>query len=302
MENKSLQIMPINELKEMAQAVCKGGLFASIASPEAALTLMLICQSEGLHPIQALKRYHIIKGRPSMRSDAMLAEFQRQGGCVEWLERTDAVCKAAFSHSQGGRVEVEWTIEMARAAGLTANDTWKKYPRQMLTARVISEGVRTVLPGVVAGIYTPEEVADMIDVTPEQKKQNKPVGSVEKAAKDKIPAKPAEAKPAATESQEKTLVEKVEEAKTKPAEFEPEDASVIIEPIPEVKPADKPKKSAVEMANELKEIRALAIAAGAKNQEEIKDLVVCILGEEIESSHLMTDAQRSIVIDALKKM
>jgi hypothetical protein len=30
----------------------------------------------------------------------------------------------------------------------------------MLTARVISEGVRTVLPAVVTGVYTPEEVSD----------------------------------------------------------------------------------------------------------------------------------------------
>ena len=31
----------------------------------------------------------------------------------------------------------------------------------MLRARVISEGIRTVYPGVVVGVYTPEEVSDM---------------------------------------------------------------------------------------------------------------------------------------------
>src|SRR5207253_3013162 len=44
--------------------------------------------------------------------------------------------------------------------GLAGKDNWKNYPRQMLTARVISEGIRTVLPGVVAGVYTPEENQD----------------------------------------------------------------------------------------------------------------------------------------------
>jgi hypothetical protein len=50
---------------------------------------------------------------------------------------------------------------MAERAGLTKNPTWKQYPRQMLRARVISEGVRAVFPGVAVGLYTSEEVQDM---------------------------------------------------------------------------------------------------------------------------------------------
>jgi hypothetical protein len=66
-----------------------------------------------------------------------------------------------FSHPQGGSVEIEWTLDMAMAAGLTKNPTWKSYPRQMLRARCISEGIRTVYPGVTVGTYTPEEAEDM---------------------------------------------------------------------------------------------------------------------------------------------
>ena len=57
-------------------------------------------------------------------------------------------------------LEIEWTMDRAKAAGLTGKQTWKQYPRQMLRARVISEGIRTVYPGVAVGIYTPEEVND----------------------------------------------------------------------------------------------------------------------------------------------
>ena len=42
----------------------------------------------------------------------------------------------------------------------------------MLRARVISEGIRTVYPGCIAGTYTPEEVMDMPaekDITPQPK-------------------------------------------------------------------------------------------------------------------------------------
>ena len=147
------------DLDRMATWVVESRLFA-VPTKQAAATLMLLCQAEGLHPINALRRYHIIEGRPSMRADAMLAEFQRQGGRVEWAERTDMRVEATFEHNSGGCVTVAWTMADANRAGLAGRGNWNKYPRQMLTARVISEGVRTVLPGVVAGVYTPEEVAD----------------------------------------------------------------------------------------------------------------------------------------------
>jgi hypothetical protein len=54
------------------------------------------------------------------------------------------------------------------AAGLASKDVWRQYPRQMLRSRVISEGVKTVYPGVAVGVYTPEEVQDF-DVKPPTK-------------------------------------------------------------------------------------------------------------------------------------
>jgi hypothetical protein len=155
----STELMTLSDVRELAIDVASSKLFP-VKTKEEAFTLMMICQSEGLHPMQALKRYHIISGRPSMRADAMQAEFQRQGGRVRWISRSDTSVSAEFSHEVGGTITVEWTFEMAKKANLLGNQTWQKFPRQMLTARVISEGVRTVLPGVVSGLYTPEEVQD----------------------------------------------------------------------------------------------------------------------------------------------
>jgi hypothetical protein len=125
------------------------------------MALMLIAQAEGLHPAIAARDYHVINGRPALRADAMLARFQAAGGKVEWGEYTDTKVVGKFSHPSGGSVEVAWTTKMAESAGLTRNPTWKSYPRQMLRSRCISEGIRTVFPGVVVGTYTPEEVEDM---------------------------------------------------------------------------------------------------------------------------------------------
>jgi hypothetical protein len=159
MSNQLAVLIPVSDVERMAVAVAKSGLFG-VNTPDQALALMLVAQSEGRHPASAAKEYHIIKGRPSLKADAMLARFQQAGGSITWDERTDVKVSATFSHPQGGKVPITWTIEDAKRAGLANGDNWKKYPRQMLSARVISEGVRAVYPSVVSGLYTPEEVQD----------------------------------------------------------------------------------------------------------------------------------------------
>ena len=149
----------VSDVKVMAEAAAKSGLFG-MKTPEQALALMMLCQAEGIHPMKAVAEYHIIQGRPALKADAMLARFLRAGGAVKWNRLDDKEVSATFTHPQTGEVTINWTMEMAKNAGLTGKDTWKQYPRQMLRSRVISEGVRTMYPGVADGIYTPEEVQD----------------------------------------------------------------------------------------------------------------------------------------------
>ena len=48
------QLIPVNEVQTMAIAVAKSGLFG-MKTPEQALALMLVAQSEGLHPARAAR-------------------------------------------------------------------------------------------------------------------------------------------------------------------------------------------------------------------------------------------------------
>lgn len=149
------------DVMQMAEVVVKSGLFPQFRTRESAAALMLLCRAKGLDPMTAVERYHIVQGRPVMRADAMLGEFVAMGGKVEWHRRDEQESKATFSHPLGGSVTVSWTFEMAQEAKLTGKDVWRQYPRQMLHARCVSEGVRSVLPGATNGMYTPEEAANM---------------------------------------------------------------------------------------------------------------------------------------------
>lgn len=155
----SNQLVPMNDIEKMGTAIAKSGLFG-MKTPDQAVALMLIAQAEGMHPAIAARDYHVIQGRPALKADAMLARFQANGGKVNWDVYTDQEVKATFSHPAGGSITLSWTLEQAKRIGLAGKDNWKNYPRAMLRARVISEGIRTVYPGCVVGVYTPEEVQD----------------------------------------------------------------------------------------------------------------------------------------------
>lgn len=159
------------EIERMANYVAKSGMFG-IKTPEQGVALMMLAQAEGLHPMIAARDYDIIQGRPSKKAEAMLRDFQRAGGAVQWHELTDSVARATFSHPQGGSVTIDWTLDRAKKAGLGNKDMWTKFPRQMLRSRCVSEGCKTVWPSATSGMYTPEETQDFLpqsprDITPQ---------------------------------------------------------------------------------------------------------------------------------------
>ena len=158
-------IVPYNDIEKMANAVAASKLFG-VKNANEAIALMLVAQAEGMHPATAARDYHVIQGRPALKADAMLARFQQAGGSVQWKEYTDEKVTGVFSHPQGGTLELSWTLQQAKSIGIANKDNWKNYPRAMLRARVISEGIRSVYPGCVVGVYTPEEVSDFDNKPP----------------------------------------------------------------------------------------------------------------------------------------
>ena len=167
-----VQIYPISDLQTMATAIAKSGLFG-MKTPEQALALMLVAQSENTHPATITQDYDIISGKACRKTHSVLARFQAMGGRVQWNTLTDDKAEATFSHPSGGDLTICWTFEQAKKAGLTSKDNWRNYPRAMLRARCIAEGVRAVYPAAIGGMMVSEEAQD-IQPAPKQAETGKP--------------------------------------------------------------------------------------------------------------------------------
>jgi len=153
-------IIPVSDMTVMADSIVKSG-FYGFKTKEQVMAVMLVAQAENKHPASVVQEYDVIQGKPALKSQAILARFQLSGGSVQWEELTPKRVIGTFKHPQGGSLTVEWTIEMAKQAGIYREGSgWSKYPEDMLRARVISRAVRSIYPACILGHYATEEVMD----------------------------------------------------------------------------------------------------------------------------------------------
>ena len=289
------------QIEKAASIIVRSGLFG-IRRPEEAVTLMLLAQAEGLHPVQAFREFYIVNGRPALRADAMLARFQQAGGRVEWHLISDEAVEATFSHPSGGSARIRWTLEDAQRAGLTG-DNWRKYPRAMLRARCISEGIRTVYPSVVTGVYTPEEVADFTNPSAPV-----PVGAQVATVEVQPAQHPAQPLPERVEATPAPAPELAPEPE--PVEVREAQAQVPAQPSGPTQASGPAQDEAHDRITEfqLRKIWALAREklglVGASRDEASREVHLyasAVLGREVGSMRELTRREASAVIEALLK-
>ena len=160
---------PMSAIKTLGRSIFLSGIFG-LDKPEQGEILAMQCLVEKKSPLELARTYHFIQGQLAIRSDALLAKFHQAGGSVDWTERTDEKVKATFRKGASSAdivADLKEYVGNGTALGKDKQlkDNWKKWPRRMLTARAISEGVRLIAPECCFGTYTVEE----LDVVPAAK-------------------------------------------------------------------------------------------------------------------------------------
>ena len=157
---------PMLAIKTLGRSIFLSGIFG-LDKPEQGEILAMQCLVEKKSPLELARTYHFIQGQLAIRADALLAKFHQAGGTVDWTERTDEKVKATFRKGTSSAdivADMKEYVANGTALGKDGKpkDNWKKWPRRMLTARAISEGVRLIAPECCFGTYTVEE----LDITP----------------------------------------------------------------------------------------------------------------------------------------
>ena len=148
-------------IAEVAQAFVKSGYFSDAADVSKAIVKILAGREFGFGPFSSMTNIYIIQGRPSLGANLM-ASAVKSNPRYDYKVRqmTDTVCEIEYFQRSGDKWESlgisKFTIDDARKAGTKNLD---KFPRNMLFARAMSNGVRWYVPDVFGtAVYTPEEL------------------------------------------------------------------------------------------------------------------------------------------------
>lgn len=153
----------------VARAFKESGMFPDLQSEAQAVVKIVAGQEVGFGPMAAMQAVQMIQGRPTFSANALAALVKRHPAYnYRTREHTAESCSIEF-FEDGERCGISvFSMADAQAAGLLGNQVWKKYPKAMLFARALSQGVRWYAPDVTAGAaaYVPEELGgDEIDET-----------------------------------------------------------------------------------------------------------------------------------------
>lgn len=166
-----------DEALRIATCYASSALLGEVRSPEAALLIMAVGAELSIPATTALRAIHIIKGKPVISSDLLVALCVKRPDVCEYFVCTSSTDKeATYETKRKGRAEPirnTFTIEDAVRAKLgvgNADSNWGKYPKAMLRHRAAAELARQVYPDIVLGLYSEaeaDEIRGEVDVTPQ---------------------------------------------------------------------------------------------------------------------------------------
>lgn len=154
----------------VAKMLAESGFFGEVKDAGKALAKILAGAELGVGPIASLMGVYYQQGKVTYSANIMASAVKRSGRYTYRVrELTDKVCRIEFR--EGADVfESAFTLDDAKQGGLTEgpnSGNWKKWPRNMLFARAMSNGCKWYCPDIFGGVtpYTPDELGAEVVVS-----------------------------------------------------------------------------------------------------------------------------------------
>ena len=198
------------ELRDFAKTCAESGFFGAV-NPQQALVIAMAGRDLGFSYTQALRAFHVLKGKPTLSADGMVAACLARGVCEYFRPVEVTEQSATWETRRVGCEPVRYTFSMADAerAGLVS-DMYRRHPKRMLSARCKAYLARDVYPEVLMGLVTEDE-ADEISGA----RQSAPRTAQRPApAPVVVEAVPLPVDPPATEGDAVTLYQRIQACET----------------------------------------------------------------------------------------
>jgi len=151
-------------MQEQAKTLIKSGFLPDkFRKVEQVIAIGLKSQELGIGMMEGLANLYIVNGKVEVNGQLMLSLAYRSGKLKEGgliIEETPTSCTVTGTRINGVTFSSTWDFERARTAGLTDTMTYRKYLSVMLRWRAISEVLRVLVPDVISGLYTPDEIGE----------------------------------------------------------------------------------------------------------------------------------------------
>lgn len=161
---------------KMAEFLAKSSLVPGALRGKAHDIMVLAMQGRELGwPImRSLNLINVIQGKAAITAQGLAGLVMESAACEFFTLVESTAEKAVYETKRRGAtrsVVMAYTIEQAKAAGLTSKDNWRRMPAEMLRARCQAALARAVYPDVLAGLYTVDELRDTPQFAPPPAKQ-----------------------------------------------------------------------------------------------------------------------------------
>lgn len=161
------EITLYNDVKSLSTDLSKSNLIpqALKRKPEDIVAIVLTGREMNLGPMQSLRAFHIINGVVTMKAETMAALVRSSPVCEYLLLKESTAKIATFETKRKGDqtpTTLSFTIDEAKQAGLTVNQTWSKYPAALLRARAVSALCKAVYSDLLLGVYEESEIERVV--------------------------------------------------------------------------------------------------------------------------------------------
>ncbi len=163
--HQPVQEIDIDEIKRVAMMMVCSDFFQVGKDQTQAIAQIgvkiLAGREMGYGAFASVQGIHVIQGKPTVSANLMAAAVKAHPRYnYKVIEMTDDKVSIQFYEDGQPSGVSEFTKADAALAGLTGKEIWKKFPRNMLFSRALSNGVRWFAPDVFNGntVYTPDEV------------------------------------------------------------------------------------------------------------------------------------------------